>query len=81
MGVVTCYEYVDYSGYGNETRLFLCKNLKHESISIIRQTKINGEWLEEHMTFDSDSFIFLDALLNNYEEDLGGDFTLVRDCN
>ena len=31
------------------------------------------------MTFDTDSFIFLKALINNKKEELGGKYSLIRD--
>lgn len=80
-GIVEVYEYNDMSGYGNKTRLFYCQNTKHESISIVRQTYYNSkeEWCEEEMTFDSDSFVFLRALINGRKESLGGIYSLIRD--
>lgn len=77
-GVVEVYEYADSSGYGSKTRLFLCNNTKHESIAIVRQTYSNLDkiWVEEEMTFDSDSFKFLEALIKG---DRGKEYTLVRD--
>jgi len=78
-GVVEVYEYRDGSGYGSKTRLFLCRDTKHESISIIRQVWIGDEWDEEEVNFDSDSFVFLEALMNNKQDELGGKYTLVRD--
>lgn len=80
-GIVECFEYVDSSGYGAVTRLFLCENTKHESISIIRQTldSITKEWIEEQISFDSDSFVFLKALINGNNKVLDGNYCLVRD--
>jgi hypothetical protein len=80
-GVVEVYEYNDESGYGSKTRLFLCRNNKHESTALIRQTysKLSKEWNEESMHFDSDSFGYLEALINGVENKLGGNFSLVRD--
>ncbi len=80
-GIIKVYEYADQSGYGSETRLFLCKNTKHESISIIRQTwnDYSKEWIEEYMVFDSDSFVFLEALINNKKDEFCGEYSLVRD--
>jgi hypothetical protein len=80
-GIVECFEYADSSGYGATTRLFLCENTKHESLSIIRQTwnSMVREWTEEQMAFDSDSFVFLKALINGNNKVLGGDYCLVRD--
>ena len=80
-GVVEAYEYRDDSGYGSETRLFLCANTKHEVLSIVRQTwsDLTKEWIEEEMIFDADSFIFLKALINNKKKELGGKYSLVRD--
>lgn len=50
-------------------------------MSIIRQTWIENakEWIEEEMVFDSDSFVFMEALINNKKEELGGKYFLVRD--
>lgn len=79
-GIIHCYEYNDASGYGNKVRLFLCENTKHESMSIIRQAYLmKDNWDEEVLTFDSDSFVFLKALISYNEEALGGIFTVVRD--
>ena len=80
-GIVEVYEYTDQSGYGSRTRLFLCKNTKHESVSIIRQiwSDYNKEWLEEYMVFDTDSFLFLEALVNGKKDEYCGTYSLVRD--
>jgi hypothetical protein len=80
-GIVEVFEYNDSSGYGSKTRLFLCENTKHEVTSIVRQTwnDFAKEWIEEEMTFDTDSFVFLKALINNKKEELGGKYSLVRD--
>lgn len=80
-GIVEAFEYNDASGYGSKTRLFLCRNLKHESVSIIRQTwsAASKEWIEEEMSFDADSFVFLAALVNGKKEKRGGKYSLVRD--
>ena len=80
-GVVEVYEYNNYSGYGAKTRMFLCRNTKYESIALIRQTYniLSKEWTEESMHFDSNSFVFLEALINGKEDELGGKFSLVRD--
>jgi len=80
-GIVKVYEYRDMSGYGSKTRLFLCNNTKHESISIIRQIWIeyDKEWIEEYMCFDSDSFVFLQALINDKKDEYCGTYSLVRD--
>lgn len=80
-GIVEVYEYTDESGYGSETRLFLCKNTKHESISIIRQvwSDYSKEWLEEYMAFDTDSFAFVKALVNGKKDEYCGTYSLVRD--
>lgn len=78
---IEMYEYYDMSGYGSKTRLFLCDNYKHEVISIIRQiwSESANEWIEEQMSFDSDSFKFLKALINNQKELSGVKYYLVRD--
>ena len=81
-GVVECYEYRDCSGYGSKTRLFLCRDTKHESVSLIRQTEVfNKEWMEQTVDFDSDSFVFLESIINGKKDQLGGKYTLVRDYN
>lgn len=80
-GIVSVFEYNDSSGYGGLTRLFLCENTKHETISIIRQlySNIKKEWIEEEMSFDSDSFKFLEGLINRDNNVLGGSFYKIRD--
>ena len=80
-GIVEVYEYRDESGYGSKTRLFLCENTKHECISIVRQvwSDFNKQWNEEEMSFDSDSFVFLKALITGKKNELGGNYSLVRD--
>ncbi len=80
-GIVEVYEYIDTSGYGSKTRLFLCRNTKHECTSIIRQTWniIVNQWLEEEMSFDSDSFEYLEAIINGRKDESGGTYTLIRD--
>lgn len=80
-GIVEVYEYRDESGYGSKTRLFLCENTKHECISIVRQvwSDSNKQWNEEEMSFDSDSFVFLKALITGEKNELGGNYSLVRD--
>lgn len=91
-GSVDCYEYSEESGYGAEQRLFLCENSKHESIAIIRQTKLEGKgtdgntkyyWSEDEevMYFDSDSFGYLKGLILGNENIIGGVFTEVRNYN
>ena len=80
-GIVKVYEYYDCSGYDSKARVFLCEDTKHERIAIIRQTYISydDEWIEETMHFDSDSFVFVKALINNNKDEFGGKYTLVRD--
>lgn len=78
-GVVEVYEYIDGSGYGFPTRLFLCRNTKHESVGIIRQTKVDKDWIEDSMYFNSDCFTYLEALLSGKKDELGGKYSLVRD--
>ena len=80
-GVVEVYEYNDCSGYGAKTRMFLCRNTKHESVALIRQTynSLNKEWMEESMHFDSDSFVFLEALINGKKDEFTNEYSLVRD--
>lgn len=80
-GVVEVFEYNDESGYGSRTRLFYCRNYKHECKSIIRQVYIDSEkrWTENDMTFDSDSFEFLKALIDGNKDISGGKYSLVRD--
>lgn len=77
-GIVEVYEYRDSSGYGSMVRLFLCNNTKHEVLSIIRQTysDLDDKWIEEEMSFDSDSFKFLEALIKGEK---GDGYSLVRD--
>ena len=74
-GIVKLVEYNDMSGYGSKTKLYLCENTKHETISIIRE--VSGR--EEVLDFDSDSFKFLLALLQDRTDELGGKFTTLRD--
>ena len=76
-GIVNCVEYTDGSGYGSKTKLYLCENTKHESISIIRESA----GIEETLNFDIDSFKFLLALLQGRTDELGGKFTTLRDYN
>lgn len=80
-GIIEVYEYTDSSGYGSKAKLFYCQNTKHECKSIIRQTwnNISKEWLEEEMVFDTDSFVFLEALINNRKDEFCGKYFLVRD--
>lgn len=80
-GIVEVYEYNDCSGYGSETRMFLCENTKHEIVALIRQTydNLDKKWFETSMFFDSDSFEYLKALLSGKKDELGGKYTLVRD--
>lgn len=80
-GIVEVYEYNDCSGYGSSVRLFYCQDVKHESKSIIRQTynEFYKEWMEESMVFDSDSFVFLKAIINGDENVFYGKYSLVRD--
>lgn len=80
-GIVEMYEYYDCSGYGLKTRVFVCENTKHESVALIRQvySHASKEWVEESMHFDSDSFVYLKALLNRKKDELGGKYCLVRD--
>lgn len=80
-GIVEVYEYSDTSGYGSKTRLFLCRNTKHETVTVIRQTyiEITNKWMEEDMSFDSDSFEFLEAIINGKADADGGKYTMVRD--
>ncbi len=80
-GVIKCYEYNDESGYGTKTRLFYCRDYKHEAVCIVRQVYIDPKngWREETMDFDSDSFQFLEGLLNGVENIIGGKYTLVID--
>ena len=78
---IEVYEYRDTSGYGSITRLFLCRNHKYEGVTIVRQVYINHkkEWIEESMGFDSDSFEYLEALLNGKTDAIGGEYTLLKD--
>jgi hypothetical protein len=78
-GIVKMYEYHDCGGYGGKTRLFHCEDTKHEVVAIIRQNWDGEQWREEVMYFDTDSYKFLDGLINNDETILGGKFELLRD--
>lgn len=80
-GLVEVYEYNDCSGYGAKSRMFLCRNNKHESVALIRQTYniLNKGWTEESMHFDSDSFEFVVALINSKTDEFPGKYSLVRD--
>lgn len=62
--VVDVYEYVNCSGYGNPSRLFLCKDLKYDSAVIISQEYINGKWNEFSFSFGDDEFELLCALID-----------------
>lgn len=79
-GIVECYTYNDESGYGSLTRLFLCENTKHESVSIIRQTfnSMSYRWIEETLDFDEYSFRFLRAIITGKQDESGGNYVLVR---
>jgi hypothetical protein len=80
-GIIELYEYNDSSGYGSKTRLFYCQDTKHETVAIIRQTynEFKKEWIEETISFDSDSFNFLIGLLDNKKDVLGGSYSIIRD--
>ena len=80
-GVVECYEYTDEGGYGLKTRLFYCRNYKHETKAIIRQTYswFSKEWMEESLTFDTYGFDLLVALVNGNKKHFNGTYSLVRD--
>lgn len=80
-GVVEIYEYRDCSGYGGKTKLYLCRNTKHESISIIRQTLVDKEWREEEMAFDSDSFSLMESLIKGDYNNIHGEYKKLRDYN
>jgi len=80
-GIVRMSEYYSDSGYGLKTRIFLCKNTKHETVCVVRQTiNLSGNWIEEYMIFDSDSFELFKALINETEID-GGTYSTIRDYN
>lgn len=78
-GIVEVFEYVDENGYGSKTRLFLCRDTKHETVSVIRQIYALGGWLEEFMSFDAGDFVFLQALITGDTGGTSGKYTLVRD--
>lgn len=80
-GIVQVYEYIDNSGYGSKNRLFLCENTKYEMISIIRQTWIDSKklWIEEEITFDTDSFAFMKAIIIGKKDEPGGKYSLLHD--
>lgn len=82
-GIVEAYEYCDTSGYGSETRLFLCEDTKHEITEIVRQVynPYDKEWMEDYMPFDSDSFEYLEGLIDNKTDIGGGVYTEVRNYN
>lgn len=80
-GIVEMYEYIDCSGYGGKTRLYLCQNTKHESVSIIRQTLVDKEWREEQMVFDSDSFSLMESLIKRNYDNIHGEYKKLRDYN
>lgn len=79
-GIVECIEYRDCSGYGSHVRLFKCTNAKHEFKSIIRQTSVGkDEWVEDDIQFDSDSFKYLELLLDdNPAELIKQNYSVVR---
>lgn len=78
---VEVYEYTDSEGYGNPSRLFLCRDFKHETVAIIKQHKIFGEWTEKYMALDTSELEMLRALINgtNQETKMHGKYSLVRD--
>ena len=78
--IVEVYEYTDSSGYGSKARIFLCVNTKHDTTSIVRQTwsQLTREWQEEAMEFDTDSFIFLEALIESNRQAGGAVYSLLR---
>lgn len=79
-GIITMTEYYDECGYGSLTRLYLCRDTKHESVCIIRQTKLTKDtWTEETMFFDSDSFANFLHLLGNKENPYEAEIKLLRD--
>ena len=82
-GVVEMYSYRDCSGYGDETKLYLCTNHKHEHCSIIRQVynDSNKEYMEEELMFDTDSFELLEALIKGNKNHLYGKYIKIRDYN
>lgn len=80
-GIIYRYEYYEGGGYGQKTRLYLCKNTKHESIAIVIQSFNNysGEWNEESMFFDCDSFKLLESLIQGKPTKYGDEFEVIRD--
>lgn len=78
-GVVEMIEYRDDSGYGSWTKLYLCRDIKHESVCLIRQVECNGLYSEESLYFDSDSFEQLQYLLGNGKRPHMAEIKLLRD--
>ena len=78
-GIVEMYTYSSDSGHGPTTRLYYCQNTKHAQCSIIRQIRTPDLWVEEEMSFDTDSFKFLEALIRGKTDAFGGGYTKIRD--
>lgn len=62
-GVISKVSYTSDAGYGGETEIYLCENTKHESISIVKLTNINGSLYEDVLNFYSDDFEFFKTLI------------------
>lgn len=62
-GIVRRASYFSDAGYGVKTEIYLCENTKHESISIVRLTNIDGSLYEDVLNFYSDDFEFLKILI------------------
>lgn len=64
-GIVEVVEYISEGGDGNEARIFLCENTKHESLAVIKQdfSPMDMVWKEVAMYFDSESFKFFKTLI------------------
>lgn len=80
-GIVEVYEYREPGPFGNDVRLFLCEDSKHEHISIVRQTydSERERWREDSMSFDTDSFKYLVGLITGNQKVDYGKHTLIRD--
>lgn len=78
-GIVKRISYRNSAGYGSFAELYLCEDVKHESVAIIRRTVIDGEWIEEAMYFEADEFEFIEQLMSNEPKPSWGKYELIRD--
>ena len=69
-GIVDVVEYTDESGYGNKSRIFLCKDHKHEFVYVVSQyyNSLYERWYENYLSFDSDSYKHFEALIEGRGE-------------